>query len=588
MKIYAVGGAVRDELLGLPVTDRDYVVVGAAPEQMIELGYKPVGKDFPVFLHPETKEEYALARTERKTARGYRGFEFQASPGITLEQDLARRDLTINAMARDEAGHVIDPFGGARDLQSRILRHVGPAFVEDPVRILRVARFAARFDFQIAPETMQLMREMVSNGEVAALVAERVWQELARGLMERKPSRMFTVLAECGALPVLVPELSPQLAGAAGEHALSVLDEAARREWPLPMRFSLVAMHASQTALTALCERLRVPQDSRDLALLVARFHLDIASAAKSDATRLLRLLQQADALRRPERFFQLVDVSALDASPNKLHASVAILRKALNAAQQVDSAKIAHGLHQSQKIKSAIESARLAAVSAIIGKHSAGQKNGPKKEKLVIDLYTWSTPNGRKVSIMLEETGLPYRAHAINIGAGDQFKPEFVAVSPNSKIPALVDPDGPEGKPYAMMESGAILIYLAGKTGRLLPLSDRGKYDALQWLMFQMGGVGPMFGQVHHFLRAAKEPVPYAIDRYSKVKDRLYSVLDHRLGEHEYLADEYSIADIATYPWVARYEWHKTDLTHYPHVKRWFDAISERPAVQRGMKVPN
>jgi GST-like protein len=204
-----------------------------------------------------------------------------------------------------------------------------------------------------------------------------------------------------------------------------------------------------------------------------------------------------------------------------------------------------------------------------------------------MIDLYTWTTPNGRKVSIMLEETGLPYAVHPINIGQGDQFKPEFIAINPNGKIPAIVDPDGPDGKPYAMMESGAILIYLAGKTGKLLPASTRGKYDALQWLMFQMGGVGPMFGQVHHFLRAAKEQVPYAIQRYTTETRRLYAVLDGRLKEREYLADEYSVADIATYPWVARYEWHKTNLDDYPNVKRWFEAISARPAVQRGMKVP-
>ena len=204
-----------------------------------------------------------------------------------------------------------------------------------------------------------------------------------------------------------------------------------------------------------------------------------------------------------------------------------------------------------------------------------------------MIDLYTWTTPNGRKVSIMLEECGLPYTAHPVNIGQGDQFKPEFVAINPNSKIPAIVDSDGPDGKPYAMMESGAILIYLAGKTGKLLPQSTRGKYDALQWLMFQMGGVGPTFGQVHHFLRSAKEMVPYAIERYTKETRRLYGVLNDRLKKHEYLAGEYSVADIATYPWVARHEWHKTDLVAYPHVKRWFDKISARPAVQRGMKVP-
>jgi GST-like protein len=204
-----------------------------------------------------------------------------------------------------------------------------------------------------------------------------------------------------------------------------------------------------------------------------------------------------------------------------------------------------------------------------------------------MIDLYTWTTPNGRKVSIMLEELGLPYHVHPINIGKGEQFAPEYIAINPNSKIPTIVDPDGPDGAPLAMMESGAILIYLAGKAGRLLPEAVRGRYVALQWLMFQMGGVGPIFGQVHHFLRAAKEPVPYAIERYTTETQRLYGVLNGRLQDHEYLADEYSIADIATYPWVARYEWHKTNLGDYPHVKRWFDSISARPAVERGMKVP-
>ena len=205
-----------------------------------------------------------------------------------------------------------------------------------------------------------------------------------------------------------------------------------------------------------------------------------------------------------------------------------------------------------------------------------------------MIDLYTWSTPNGRKASIMLEELGLPYNTHAINIGKNDQFKPEFVAINPNSKIPAIVDSQGPDGQPISIMESGAILIYLAEKAGKLLPASPRGRSVAMQWLMFQMGGVGPMFGQVHHFLRAAKEPVPYAIERYINETRRLYGVLDTRLGDREYLADEYSIADIATYPWVARYEWHKTRLEDFPNVKRWFDAISARPAVERGMKVPS
>jgi GST-like protein len=204
-----------------------------------------------------------------------------------------------------------------------------------------------------------------------------------------------------------------------------------------------------------------------------------------------------------------------------------------------------------------------------------------------MIDLYTWTTPNGRKVSIMLEELGLPYRVHAINIGKDDQFKPEYVKINPNSKIPSIVDPDGPDGKPIALMESGAILVYLADKTGKLLAKSGRARYEALQWLMFQMGGVGPVFGQVHHFLRAAKEQVPYAIERYGKETKRLYGVLNERLKDSSCLAGDYSIADIATYPWVARHEWHKTDLSAFPHVKRWYDAISARPAVQKGMNVP-
>ena len=204
-----------------------------------------------------------------------------------------------------------------------------------------------------------------------------------------------------------------------------------------------------------------------------------------------------------------------------------------------------------------------------------------------MIDLYTWTTPNGRKVSIMLEECGLPYKTHAIHIGKDEQFTPGFVAINPNSKIPAIVDSEGDDGKPLSIFESGAILIYLAEKTGQFLAKNGRARSDALQWLMFQMGGVGPIFGQVHHFLRAAKEPVPYAIERYGKEKDRLYQVLDNHLKSHQYLAGDYSIADMATYPWVARYEWHKTDLNAVPHVKRWFDAISARPAVQRGMAVP-
>ncbi|MCW5622729.1 MAG: glutathione S-transferase N-terminal domain-containing protein [Burkholderiales bacterium] len=204
-----------------------------------------------------------------------------------------------------------------------------------------------------------------------------------------------------------------------------------------------------------------------------------------------------------------------------------------------------------------------------------------------MIDLYTWSTPNGRKVSIMLEEVGLPYRVHAIDIGKGDQFTPGFLAINPNNRIPAIVDQDGPEGKPFKLFESGAILLYLAYKTGRFLPRQIATQFQAIQWLMFQMGGVGPMFGQVHHFLRAAPEPVPYAIERYTKETRRLYKVLDGHLQNHEFLADEYSVADMATYPWVARHDWHKVDLDDFPAVKAWYERIGARPAVQAGMKVP-
>jgi tRNA nucleotidyltransferase (CCA-adding enzyme) len=249
VQTYIVGGAVRDELLGRPNADRDYVVVGATPEAMLAQGFRPVGKDFPVFLHPDTHEEYALARTERKTGRGYHGFAFHAAPDVTLDDDLARRDLTINAIAKAADGRLIDPFHGQRDLQARVLRHVGPAFAEDPVRILRIARFAARFsDFSIAPETLELMRGMVAAGEVDHLVAERVWQELAKGLMEDKPSRMFEVLRDCGALARLLPEVDklfgvPQRADYhpeidTGIHTLMVVDQSALRGFALPVRFS--------------------------------------------------------------------------------------------------------------------------------------------------------------------------------------------------------------------------------------------------------------------------------------------------------------------------------------------------------------
>jgi len=291
MKIYSVGGAVRDELLGLPVQDRDYVVVGATPQQMAAQGFRPVGKDFPVFLHPVTHEEYALARTERKTAPGYAGFVFHTDADVTLEQDLIRRDLTINAIAKAEDGTLVDPFGGRRDLQAKVLRHVSRAFAEDPVRILRIARFAARFaDFAVAPETNELMRQMVAAGEVDALVPERVWQELARGLMEAKPSRMFEVLRACGALARILPELDalwgvpqppqhhPEID--TGVHVMLVIDVAASRRYALPIRFAALTHdlgkgatppaewprhhgHEGRSAalVRAVCQRLKIPND---------------------------------------------------------------------------------------------------------------------------------------------------------------------------------------------------------------------------------------------------------------------------------------------------------------------------------------
>jgi GST-like protein len=432
---------------------------------------------------------------------------------------------------------------------------------------------------------------------------------------------MLRVLRECGALARILPELEalfgvPQPAEHhpevdTGEHMLLVLDYAAAQGFPLEVRFAALAHdlgkgatprsewprhigHEERGAELArqLCERLRVPHECRDLALLAARHHGVIHRALELKPATVLKLLQQCDALRKPRRFAQLLDACACDFHGRTGHRErpypqAGRLQAALAAAQAVDAGAIARTQRDTQRIKEQVARARLDAIRRALGAEQVTTRRVSRQEESMIDLYTWTTPNGRKVSIMLEEIGLPYRVHPINIGQGDQFKPEYVAICPNSKIPALVDPDGPDGKPYAMMESGAILIYLAGKTGKLLPKSDRGKYDALQWLMFQMGGIGPIFGQVHHFLRAAKEPVPYAIARYGKEKDRLYGVLDRRLGEAEYLAGQYSIADIATYPWVARYEWHKTNLADFPHVKRWFDAISARPAVQRGMKVP-
>ncbi|MGH8750621.1 MAG: hypothetical protein ACREUV_02815 [Burkholderiales bacterium] len=375
MKIYSVGGAVRDELLGLKVSDRDYVVVGATPEDMQRLGYQPVGKDFPVFLHPKTHEEYALARTERKTARGYKGFKIHTAPDVTLEQDLSRRDLTLNAIARDEHGKIIDPFGGVRDLQAGILRHVSPAFAEDPVRILRVARFAARFGFRVAKETMVLMRKMSSNGEVDALVAERVWQELAKGLLEARPSRLFAVLRECGALAKILPELDRrfgmprQKQADSGANIMRAIDYAAARNFSLPVRFAALT-HDLGAQLKALCKRLRAPAASADLALLVARHHADVQRALELDAADIVRLLQAADALRKPQRFREFLDACSCNfhgrpGYVSKFFPQIAHLLAALRAAQGVDAGKIAKELTDGRQIASKVRQARLAAVQS-------------------------------------------------------------------------------------------------------------------------------------------------------------------------------------------------------------------------------
>lgn len=374
LKIWLVGGAVRDHLLGIPIKDRDWVVTGATPEILLQKGFKPVGNDFPVFLHPQTGEEYALARTERKTAKGYHGFQFHAAPDITLEEDLARRDLTINAMAEDTDGKLIDPFGGYADLQARLLRHVSPAFSEDPVRILRVARFAARFapmGFQVAEETRQLMTNMVEAGEADALVPERVWQETVRALTEPNPERFFEVLRECGALAVLFPELE-RLFGVpqpekyhpeidCGIHTLMVLQQAVKLSTEPEVRFAalthdlgkgvtpadiLPSHHGheeqSRILVTQLCERLRIPNRFRELAEHVARYHGHIHKARELRPQSILKLLEATDAFRKPERFTQLLLACEADAK-GRLgfeecpYPQADIFRQALHACQQVN-----------------------------------------------------------------------------------------------------------------------------------------------------------------------------------------------------------------------------------------------------------
>lgn len=398
MQVFAVGGAVRDELLGLPVKDRDYVVVGATPDEMIAQGFRPVGRDFPVFLHPETGEEYALARTERKSGHGYHGFTFHAAPEVTLDEDLARRDLTVNAMARAADGTLIDPFGGRIDLAAKRLRHVGPSFVEDPVRLLRVARFAARFpDFAIADETFSLLRTMVRNGEVDHLVAERVWQELAGGLRSARPDRMFAVLADCGALARLLPELDalrgvaqrpdahPE--GDAWQHTLAVLAAAAAAGLTLaecwaallhdigkgatPMaQWPQHAGHEERGAAlaAALSERLRAPADCRDLAVLAARWHgalHRLGAAPTPEAGSIVEVLERTDAFRRPARFARLLSVAEADHAGSGSGPYRQRLRweTALRAAQQIDPAQVA-GDARGAEIGARMRAARLAAVA--------------------------------------------------------------------------------------------------------------------------------------------------------------------------------------------------------------------------------
>ena len=402
-KIYCVGGAVRDRLLGLAVQDHDWVVVGSTPEDMVAQGFQPVGKDFPVFLHPQTHEEYALARTERKTARGYQGFAVYAAPDVTLEQDLLRRDFTINAIAEDANGKLIDPHNGIADLRAGILRHVSAAFSEDPVRILRAARFAARFGFTIAPETLSLMRDMVNNGEVDALVAERVWQELARGLMEKKPSRFFETLRSCGALAKIIPEVDalfgvpqppkhhPEID--CGLHTMLVVDDAAQHEYPLEVRFAalthdlgkgntpedILPRHIghelrSVELVKKLTQRLRASSECRDLALLAARYHGDIHRAFELRAETIIKLFQSADAWRRAERFTHLLQACASDARGRTGHENDAYpqadyLLQLLAVARAVDAGEVAKGCAGSSTIAAAVQPARIKAIEGLVGK---------------------------------------------------------------------------------------------------------------------------------------------------------------------------------------------------------------------------
>ncbi|MBU0622261.1 MAG: multifunctional CCA addition/repair protein [Gammaproteobacteria bacterium] len=401
LEVYCVGGAVRDRLLGLPVQDHDWVVVGSTPEAMAAHGFRPVGADFPVFLHPDTHEEYALARTERKTAAGYKGFNVYASPDVTLEQDLLRRDFTINAIAEDADGKLIDPYNGQADLKAGILRHVSDAFAEDPVRILRGARFAARFGFSFAPETLVLMKTMVDNGEVDALVAERVWQELARGLMEKHPSRFFMTLRECGALKKILPEVDalfgvPQPAHYhpeidCGVHVMMVLDDTAKHDRPLEVRFAALGHDLGKATtpedtlprhigheqrsvklLNIVCERLRVPGDCRDLALLVAQYHSHVHKVRELRADTIVKVFDACDLWRKPERFAQILLACESDAHGRTGHEEDAYPQSAYmlacaSAARAVNAGDIARACADKNLIADKVREARIQAVEAVV-----------------------------------------------------------------------------------------------------------------------------------------------------------------------------------------------------------------------------
>jgi tRNA nucleotidyltransferase (CCA-adding enzyme) len=360
MEIYRVGGAVRDRLLGREVQDEDFVVVGATAEEMVAQGFTPVGKDFPVFLHPQTHQEYALARTERKSGRGYKGFQVYASPEVTLEEDLARRDLTINAMAEDSKGQIIDPFHGQQDLQKGILRHISPAFIEDPVRVLRVARFAARFQFTVAAETMILMQTMVAQKEVESLVPERVWQEVSRGLMEPTPATLFIILKEAGALAVILPELVPL-----APTTLHLLDKMAAQQESLVRRFAALTFSVAPQALQTLGKRLRLPHEVLATARILSQEKERLAHALSLQPEELLNTLLRCDAVRRFARFEDVLKVIQW-CMPQLPECVIDLLRSAAQALRALDGGAIAAG-HVKENIPAAIRQAQCVCLASIL-----------------------------------------------------------------------------------------------------------------------------------------------------------------------------------------------------------------------------